>query len=69
MEGRREGGEGDGQNAKLHTEDGKTGDGGMEHLFELGLAIGNLGLTRASVGTLPHEEMVFRLEIEGLLQR
>jgi hypothetical protein len=41
----------------------------MEDLFELGLAIGNLGLTRASVGTLPHEEMVFRLEIEGLLQR
>ena len=41
----------------------------MKHLFELGLAIGNLLLTRASVGTLTHEEMVFCLEIEGLLQR
>ena len=41
----------------------------IENLFELGLAIGNLLLTRASVGTLAHEEMVFGLEIEGLLQR
>jgi hypothetical protein len=41
----------------------------MEDLFELGLAIGNLLLTRTSVGTLAHEEMVFGLEIEGLLQR
>ena len=66
MEGSRAGGTGTGRMQKCTRKMTKQV---MEDLFELGLAIGNLLLTRTSVGTLAHEEMVFGLEIEGLLQR
>ena len=39
------------------------------HLAELRSAIAHLLLIRSSVGTLAHEEMIFRLEVEDLLQR
>lgn len=58
--------EGEWQNGQLHTE---IAIKMIKHLFQLSLAICNLLLIRASVGTLAHEEIVFDLEIEGLLQR